>query len=267
MISIKNYEKPKSIEEAYELLKQNKKTTLIGGGAFLKLGSKQISTAIDLSEAGLNYIKESDDQITIGAMTTFHEVETNPIITSYCSGMLSESVKDIVGIQMRNMVTVGATVYSRYGFSDLITALLALNADVKLYKGGQMALEAFLENGSEESDILEEVILTKVNCIGAFKSIRKSRADYAVLNLGVTKTDKKIRISVGARPNRAILANKAMKHLEEKGIDSNSIEIASQLISDELVFGSNMRASAEYRESIAPVLFKRALEEVLNNED
>lgn len=266
MISIKQYAKPKSIEEAYDLLTQQKKATLIGGGAFLKLGSKSITTAIDLSEAGLDYLIETEDAFRIGAMTTFHQIETHAGIREYCDGMLSKSVKDIVGIQMRNMVTVGATVYSRYGFSDLITALLALKTEIQLYKHGKMPLSQFLAEGVEEPDILEAVIIQKANGKGAFKSMRKSRADYAVLNLAVTKMNNEIRIAVGARPNRAKLAEKAMTYLNNHEWNSQNIEKAGSILAEELVFGSNMRASAEYRKNIASVLFERAIQEVKNHE-
>lgn len=266
MISIKNYEKPSSIEEAYTLLKANKKATLIGGGAFLKLGSKSITTGIDLSEANLDYIKETDDYIEIGAMTTFHELETNSIIKNYAQGLLGNSVKDIVGIQMRNMVTVGATIYSRYGFSDFVTALLALEVEVKLYNQGIVSLDSFLDNGCAETDILESIIIKKREENASFSSIRKTKSDYAVLNVAVSKSGESIRIAVGARPNRGILAKEAALHLEKNGVSEKTIEEAGEILAEELVFGSNMRGTAEYRKSIAPVLFKRNMMEVMGYE-
>lgn len=266
MITIKKYEKPSSIEEAYVLLKENKKATIIGGGAFLKLGSKNITTAIDLSNANLDYVKETDEYIEIGGMTTFHELETNPIIKDFAQGILGNSVKDIVGIQMRNMVTVGATIYSRYGFSDFVTALLALEVEIKLYNQGLVSLDTFLENGCAESDILESIIIKKKEQYASFKSIRKSKSDYAVLNVAVSKSGKSIRIAVGARPNRGILAKQAAMYLEKNGVNEKTIEEAGAIIAEELIFGSNMRGTAEYRKSIAPVLFKRSMMEVMSYE-
>lgn len=266
MISIKRYEKPSTIDEAYEHLVHQKKATLIGGGAFLKLGSKQITTAIDLSEAGLTYIKETDEAFEIGATTTFHQIETHLGIKGFCSGMLSDSVKDIVGIQMRNMVTLGGTVYSRYGFSDLITALLALKTEVQLFKQGNILLEEFLEQGSQEPDILKAIIVRKSPMKGAFQSMRKSKADYAVLNLAVSQSEDGVRIAVGARPNRAKLAHKAMHYLNHHEWTSENIEKAGVLMAEELIFGSNMRGTADYRKTIAPVLLKRALQEVMSDE-
>lgn len=266
MITVRKYEKPKTVEEAYTLLKSNKNSALIGGGAFLKLGSKNISTAIDLSEAGLNYIKETEEHIEIGAMTTFHELERNQIINEFSHGMLGQSVKDIVGIQMRNMVTIGATIYSRYGFSDLITGLLALDVEVKLFNNGIVSLEEFLTNGTEESDVLEYILIKKNEQLASFKSIRKSKADYAVLNLAVSKTKDSVRVSVGARPNRAVLATKTSEYITIHGISDKTITEAGKILAEELVFGSNMRGTAEYRKSVAPALLKRAITEVMSYE-
>jgi 16S rRNA (guanine527-N7)-methyltransferase len=42
------------------------------------------------------------------------------------------------------LVKVGGSVYAKYGFSDLITALLALDNEVQLYKGGRMSFAEFL---------------------------------------------------------------------------------------------------------------------------
>ena len=44
----------------------------------------------------------------------------------------------IVGVPFRNCATVGGSVFSRFGFSDLTCALLALDASVVLYRGGEL---------------------------------------------------------------------------------------------------------------------------------
>ena len=116
MITIREYLKPETIEEAYKQLIRNKKNTIFGGGAFIRMGSKNIPLAIDLSKVGLNYIEEDEYEIKIGAMTTFGDIEHSQLLSKYFDNMLAKSVREIVGIQLRNIVTVGGTIYSRYGF-------------------------------------------------------------------------------------------------------------------------------------------------------
>lgn len=263
MISIKNYALPETLDEAYKILNEKRNNTILGGCAFLRMGSKKIGTAIDLSKLNLNFINENEKNIEIGAMTTFREIETSPILKKYFNGLLPESVSNIVGIQLRNIVTVGATVYARYGFSDLITALLSLDTEVILQNGGQVSLEEFLEKGSKK-DILIKLVINKDARKAAFQMMRNSKSDYAILNVAVSKNDGEWKVVVGARPQRAKIAKEASLYLAKSNLTSEEIEQAAILAASELSFGSNMRASKEYREAICKVLVKRAITEVLS---
>ena len=65
MLKIKSYVKVNSIEEAYEL-NQKKTAIVLGGMVWLKMGNRNISTAIDLSGLGLAGIQETDEEFVIG---------------------------------------------------------------------------------------------------------------------------------------------------------------------------------------------------------
>lgn len=100
------------------------------------MGSQTIHTGIDLSQLGLDQIVENEEAIEIGAMCSLRMIETHPLMNEYFSGIVAESVKDIVGVQFRNCATIGGSIYSRFGFSDILTVLLALDTYVELYHGG-----------------------------------------------------------------------------------------------------------------------------------
>ncbi|MEG0857050.1 MAG: FAD binding domain-containing protein [Terrisporobacter sp.] len=252
---------PESLEEAYEILSKRKNNIVIGGSAFLRMGQKRIGTGIDLSNLNLNLIEESEDYIEIGAMTTLRDLEVSPILNKYFDQVISKSVKDIIGIQFRNVVTVGGSVFSKYGFSDLIVGLLALDTEVELYKGGRMSLEEFL-NKKYEKDILVKLHIKKNNASALYKCMRNSRSDYPILNVSVSKSDNSFKICVGARPQRATIAKEASDFISSNILNEENIIKASEIASKELVFGSNMRASKEYREAICKSLVKNALMEV-----
>lgn len=76
MLKIKSYERVNSIAEAYEL-NQKKSACVLGGMVWLKMGNRNISTAIDLSGLGLDTVQELEDEFVIGCMTTLHDLETN----------------------------------------------------------------------------------------------------------------------------------------------------------------------------------------------
>lgn len=246
---------PETLEEAYGYVSAGAKNRILGGTTFLSMTNVNIPTAVDLSKLGLNFICEQTDGVHIGAYTTLHELETSEIIAEHYALAIKDSVRNIVGVQFRNSVTAGAAVYSRYGFSDLLTVFLALNAEIILYKFGRISLEAFIEN-PQKRDILTEIILP-TNIVGAAAcSMRNSFADYAILNLAYAKTAISHRMAVGARPGRAALARDTMAYLDNGGSD---IEVAAQICADELVFGTNMRAGADYRREICRVLARRLL--------
>jgi len=114
LFTIDNLVKPDTLEEAYKILTTKRNNTILGGCAYLRLGSKRIGTAIDLSKLDLNYIKEQDEYIELGCMTTFREVEVSPLLKECFNGMLPKAVSNVIGVQFRNIVTVGASVYARY---------------------------------------------------------------------------------------------------------------------------------------------------------
>ena len=125
MLDIKKYVKVQSLEEAYELC-QNRKNIIIGGMLWLKMQNRSVDTAIDLCDLNLNHIEDKGDEIHIGAMVTLRQLESNPILHQYTHGAMKESVHNIVGVQFRNLATVGGSLFGRYGFSDVLTMFMAL---------------------------------------------------------------------------------------------------------------------------------------------
>ena len=123
MFTIREYAMPETLDEAYTILKSRKGNQILGGCAWLRLGKKRINIAIDLTKCGLDYIREDDEQIEIGAMTSYRSVETSDILKKYFNGVIADSVSSIIGTQFRNTVTVGGSVYGRFGFSDFLTPL------------------------------------------------------------------------------------------------------------------------------------------------
>ena len=74
MITIQNYVRAQSLEEAWQL-NQKKTNRILGGMLWLRLGSGNVNTAIDLCDLGLNTIEETDEAFSIGAMVTFRDLE------------------------------------------------------------------------------------------------------------------------------------------------------------------------------------------------
>ena len=142
MITIQKYIRAQSLEEAWQL-NQNKRNRILGGMLWLRLGKGTVNTAIDLCDLGLDTIEETAEQFSIGAMATLRDIEMHAGLNAYTSGAVANAVKDIVGVQFRNMATGGGSIRGRFGCSDVLTVFLALDSYVELYKGGIVPLEEF----------------------------------------------------------------------------------------------------------------------------
>ncbi|MCY6959280.1 FAD binding domain-containing protein [Clostridium sp. ZC22-4] len=259
---IKEYFKPSTLEQAYNVL-QDKNATIIGGGTFLRLGAKKIDSALDLSDLGLDIIEDKEDKVEIGAMATLRQVEIDEALKNNFGGAISKSAAVIMGVQFRNVATAGGSVAGRYGFSDFITSLLALDTYVELYKGGKITLKEFLETKGKIKDIVTKIIIMKDNRKASFQNIRNTSTDFAILNAAASRVENKVKISVGARPGVAKLAEKAMEFLEGSELNEETAIKAGEIASEELSVGSDIRGSLEYRKELCKALVKRAIMEVI----
>mgnify|MGYP000311497906 CR=1 FL=1 len=120
MVTIQKYVKAQSLEEAWKL-NQGKKNRILGGMLWMRLGNGTISTAIDLCDLGLDTIEETDEEFSIGARVTLRELEQHVGLNTYTHDAVKNAVKDIVGVQFRNMATIGGSIWGRFGFSDVLT--------------------------------------------------------------------------------------------------------------------------------------------------
>ena len=259
MITIQNYIKVQNLEEAWQL-NQKKNNCILGGMLWLRLGNGNKNTAIDLSDLGLNKIEETDEEFSIGAMSTLRDLEKHESLNAYTSGAVANAVKDIVGVQFRNMATVGGSIWGRFGFSDVLTVFLALDCYVELYKGGIVSLEEFASM-KKDNDILVRLIVKKSPCKIVYTSMRNQSTDFPVLACAVSQINGETRASIGARPGRAIIVRDENNLLAD-GVNSDTAAAFAKFVSENVPTESNVRGSAEYRTHLTKGLTKRAMTEL-----
>lgn len=261
MLTIKNYVRAKSLEEAYELNQKN--GCILGGMLWLKMNSRTVQTAIDLSELGLNEIEETEGEFSIGCMTTLRQLELHDGLNTYGDGVFREAVKSIVGVQFRNLATVGGSIFGRYGFSDVLTVFLAFDTYVELYKGGILPLAQFAEM-KRDKDILVRLIVKKAPVRCAYVSHRNTKTDFPVLACAVSEGPWGVRAAVGARPQRAqLFPVKGLPECVPFGqLTPEQMKTAAEMTGKLVPVSGNMRAGAEYRGVLAKVLIRRALEQL-----
>lgn len=255
MLTIKEYIKAESLDQAYEL-NQKKSNRILGGMMWMRLGKGNVNKAIDISGLGLDQIEETEEEFSIGAMVTLRQLENHPGLEAYTQGAIRESVRHIVGVQFRNLATVGGSIYGRFGFSDVLTAFLAMDTYVELYKGGRISLEEFSKRKSDR-DILVKIIVKKEPLHMVYLSQRNTKTDFPVLTCAVSQRETGWEAVIGARPQRAVIVRDDENIMGEKFSPENALKFAG-FVSEKISTNSNMRGSAEYRKIVAQVLVKRA---------
>lgn len=269
MFQARDYIRPASLEEAYQLC-QKRRNVVVGGMMWLKMERMTKQAIVDLGGLGLDQIEETDEEFRIGSMATLRMLETHPGLNQAFDGIFQECTRHIVGVQFRNGATVGGSVYGRFGFSDILTCLMALDTYVELYQGGVMPLAEFSEKplSGRERDILVRVIIKKDGRKAAYRTIRRSKTDFPLIACCAAETEDGWQISVGARPQRAkavYIKKEAVPELEKEAgkgrteLSGTREEILAAWAAAQFTYGSNLRGSADYRAYLAEVLIRRLL--------
>ncbi len=257
------YLRPATLEETYQLLLQDPKNILLGGGLWLKKSTPSANALVDLSALGLDAIKDLGDRLEIGAMVTLRDFELSPLVKEICGGVLTEATSQIMGVAFRNGATIGGSVAGRFPFSDIITPLLALDAQLVFYPHKEMSLADFLALKGRLSDILTHVVIKKSKGRSFFKKVKTTALDFAVINVAIAYIDGNYRIAIGSRPSVASLALQTMDSVNnKKKLSKEEVLKAAEIASEELSYASTNAASAEYRKALVKAYVKRGLEEV-----
>lgn len=265
-MEIGRYERPKTLDSAYDLIVREKGLAL-GGGVWACRTVRRAALAVDLCDLDLRYIRESGDRIELGALATLRDVETSDLLASRFGGLFAEATGHVVGVQLRNVLSVGGTVAGRYGFSDLLAVLCALGATVHFWNAPAAGMGEFMEKSGAEPFLIEKVSIP-VGARAAFQSLRITNNDFPVLNACAAyhpgsangEAEGAWKVVVGSRPASARPSLQAEAILAGKPAPGEALaRRAGEAAAGELRFGSDTRGSAEYRRAICPVLVSRAI--------
>ena len=129
------------------------------------------------------------------------------------------------------------------------TAAVTAGASVSLYRSGIVPLDVFATM-KPDNDILTHVILPRQPKIMVYQSMRNSQTDFPVLACGMCMESDCMTVVIGARPMRAVKTTFP---------SDMPVDAIVRQVQDQMVFGSDMRASAEYRRHLAGVFLRRGV--------
>src|SRR5713226_86685 len=174
------YFRPSTLDEAVALLvRHGDDAKVLAGGHSLipamKLRLAKPKVIIDIGRvANLNYIRDADGQIAIGAMTPHGEIEASLRLRERCP-LLPETASHIGDVQVRNRGTIGGSLAHADPAADWPAAILALDAELEVVgPRGRRTLRAgaffvdLLQTALASDEILVEIRVPKTSAAVAY---------------------------------------------------------------------------------------------------
>jgi aerobic carbon-monoxide dehydrogenase medium subunit len=239
---------------------------LAGGMSLLPLMKLRLATPTVLVDAGrvreLSYLTDAGEHLAIGALTRHRDLETSDLLRQEC-GVLRAVAAEVGDNQVRHRGTIGGSVAHGDPASDLPAVLLALDATfVVRGPGGERTVAAseffqgFLETALEPDELLIEIRVPKVGATGfAYEKFNRRAQDWAIVGALAVRngTTRVALVNMGSTPLRAA-------GVEEALAGGASAAEAAERAAEGTEAPADLNATPEYREHLARVLVRRALE-------
>jgi carbon-monoxide dehydrogenase medium subunit len=274
------FHQPDSVASAIDLAtRYGDAARFIAGGTdlIIQINRKRLAPqhVISLGGLGLGGIRETPDEIVIGATTTHNEVVFHPGFQRQLVA-LAQASSVIGGRQIRHVATVGGNIVNASPAADLVPALLALDATVDLQgpeRARSLPLDRFLldrgRTTREPDEILTAVRISRPPASSATAFLKAGRrkameisvvcvAAHLVGNAG-SKGFSKVRIAIGAAAPRTFRASEAEALVAARGDDAASFAEAGRMAAESATPIGDVRASARYRKLLVAALVERAL--------
>ncbi len=263
------YVRAESAEEVLSALGEHgdEAKILAGGMSLLPLMKLRLATPTVLVDAGrirdLSYVRDDGDLVAIGALTRHRDLETSELLAQHC-GVLHGVAAEVGDNQVRHRGTIGGSVAHGDPASDLPAVLLALDATFTVTGpgGGRDVaaadfFEGFLETAIGPDELLTEIRVPKTGRDGwAYEKFNRRAQDWAIVGaLAVTAagSTRVALVNMGPTPLRA-------GEVEAALAGGAAADEAAARAAEGTDAPADLNATPEYREHLARVLVRRALE-------
>ncbi len=238
---------------------------LAGGMSLIPLMKLRLATPTVLVDLGrvtdLSYVRDGGDHVAIGALTRHRDLETSDLLAAACPALRGVAA-EVGDNQVRHRGTLGGSVAHGDPASDLPAVLLALDATlVARGPGGTRSIAAadffhgFLETALAPDELLTEIQVPKAAGGWNYQKFNRRAQDWAIVGaLAVRNGSTRVAlVNMGATPVRA-------RAVEEALAAGASAADAAAVAAEGTEAPADLNGSSEYREHLARVLVRRALE-------
>lgn len=274
-----DYHPVQTVDEAIALLQEygDEAKVLAGGHSLLptmKLRLSQPSHLIDIGRVnGLSYIREEDNVIAVGALTTYTSMARSELLRRHFAA-LADAASVIGDQQVRNRGTLGGSAAHSDPAGDMPAIILALKTHIVVQgPNGRRTISAddfFVDTFTtalQPDEILTElrfnVLPSRTGT--AYMKLENKASHYAVtgsaavITLNDDGTCSAASITITGASTKTVRASAVENALVGKKLDETSIAEAAQHATDDLELVEDIHGSKAYRGQMTIVLAKRAI--------
>ena len=275
-----------SVEHAIRLRLEQPQAIIISGGSDILIGIRagQLAGCDLISLYGLDDLrgvsKDDDGSIRIGALTSFSNLENDPLIQELIP-VLGQAAGTVGGPQIRNIGTIGGNTCNGVTSADTASTLLAHDAIMELTGSEGVRLVPLTEfyRGAKKVDLRPDEIATAVlirpqdyqGYQGCYmKYAMRDAMDIATSGCSVNvklSDDKKIildaRISYGVAGPVPLRTRTAEEAVKGKPVSADSIQAFASGALEDVNPRTSWRATKEFRLQIQGELASRCLTEAI----
>jgi CO/xanthine dehydrogenase FAD-binding subunit len=270
---IPNYQliTPRSLEEVLSLLaNQPGVWKLFAGGTDLmvlleagKLTHQNYLNIWRLDE--LRGIETNDDHVTLGALTTYTDVQAHPVLRNEFP-MLCQAASETGGPAIQNRGTIGGNIVNASPAADSPPALLAYDAEVELVStpGSRRLPYQGFHTGYKQMRIRPDELLTRIrlprNTAGATHYYRKvgTRKAQAISKVCLAAVGRQnnghiddVRLAVGSVAPIVVRCVQTENALKGQKLDAATTQSAQASLLREISPIDDIRSTANYRLQVA----------------
>ena len=276
---VEAFYRPANVREALRLLHSGKgHARVVAGGTDIVVdGDDSVRFLIDITHAGLSYIRRRGAAWVIGATTTMADLEESDAIQALAGGLLCRAARSCGSVPVRNLATLGGNMANGSPAADMATPLLVLDAAVVMVDARgrrKLPLAEYLAGGRAARDaksLLVEIVVPDPpdgkGCRWSFQKLGRTAVDISLVNVSAgLQLDSRgrvkwARIALGSVSPAPMRASGAEQRMAGRILDQSLLAEIGAEVAREVSPISDARASAEYRREICSVLTRRALEE------
>ncbi|MYE91385.1 xanthine dehydrogenase family protein subunit M [Candidatus Poribacteria bacterium] len=273
------YFTPTALNEALSLLQEHgdDAKVLAGGHSLIptmKLRLAEPAVIIDIGRiGGLKGISESDGKLVIGALTTHHELESSDLVQQRVP-LLAQTASEIGDVQVRNKGTIGGSLAHADPAADWPATILALDADLQIAgPNGERTVKAtdFFQ-GLYETDLGDDEILTAIhvsipdaNTKGTYLKLHQVASGFALTGVAVVltksgETCQSVSVGITGVSDTPYRASGVESALTGSALTADNIAAAAARAADGITALEDIHASEAYRQNLAQVYTRRAIE-------